>query len=109
MSETVLTICLLNERLSATAVHRDEVAGDPRRFKDSSERLAVVACADGPKPLLDEFERLPQIVTVLERADDRAMGVTVEGVPVELVVAVPKRFGTELVRATGSPECARWE
>ncbi|TML46900.1 MAG: hypothetical protein E6G19_00740, partial [Actinobacteria bacterium] len=38
-----------------------EVAGDPRRFKDSSERLAVVACADGPKPLLDEFERLPQI------------------------------------------------
>src|SRR6266550_941784 len=64
-----------------------EVAGDPRRFKDSSERLAVVACADAPKPVLDEFERLPQIVTVLERADDRTTGVTVEGVPVELVVA----------------------
>src|SRR6185312_9240713 len=31
-----------------------------------------------------------------------AIGVTVEGVPVELVVAEPKRFGTELVRATGS-------
>src|SRR5205809_4175599 len=79
-----------------------EVAGDPRPFKDSSERLAVVACADGPKPLLDEFERLPQIVTVLERADDRATGVTVEGVPVELVVAPRERFGTELLRATGS-------
>src|SRR5438552_8122771 len=46
-----------------------EVAGDPRRFKDSSERLAVVACADGPKSLLDEFERLPVIVTVLDRRD----------------------------------------
>ena len=29
---------------------------------------------------------------------------TVEGVPVELVVAEPRRFGTELVRATGSAE-----
>ena len=79
-----------------------EVAGDPRRFKDSSEQLAVVACADGPKPLLDQFERLPQIVTLLSRADDRATGVTVEGVPVELVVAPRDRFGTELLRATGS-------
>src|SRR5207244_8968448 len=74
----------------------------PRRFKDSSERLAVVACSDGPKPLLDEFERLAQIVTVLERSDDRSTGVTVEGVPVELVVAPGERFGTELLRATGS-------
>src|SRR5213076_1179164 len=79
-----------------------EVAGEPRRFKDSSERLAVVACADGPKPLLDEFERLPVIVTVLDRRDDRATGVTVEGVPVELVVSPPERFGTELLRATGA-------
>jgi DNA polymerase (family X) len=31
------------------------------------------------------------------------VGVTVEGVPVELVVAEPERFGTALVRATGSP------
>ena len=31
------------------------------------------------------------------------MGVTVEGVPIELVAAEPERFGTALVRATGSP------
>jgi DNA polymerase (family 10) len=79
-----------------------EVGGDPRRFKDSSERLAVVACSDGPKPLLDQFERLPQIVTLLERGDDRATGVTVEGIPVDLVVSPRSRFGTELLRATGS-------
>src|SRR5205085_893376 len=71
---------------------------------NTSERLAVVACAEGPKPLLDEFERLPQIVTVLERHADRVTGVTVEGVPVELVVAPRARFGTELLRATGSEE-----
>ncbi len=54
-------------------------------------------------PVLDAFEALPAIVAVLDRAGRRAHGVTVEGVPVELVVADPARFGTELVRATGSP------
>jgi DNA polymerase (family X) len=79
-------------------------AGDPRRYRDSSERLAVVSAADDPVTVLDAFESLPQIVTVLERSQRRAYGVTVEGVPVELVVAAPERFGSELIRATGAPE-----
>jgi DNA polymerase (family 10) len=54
--------------------------------------------------VLEEFEALPQIVAVVEREPRRALGVTVEGVPVELVVPEPGRLGTELVRATGSPE-----
>jgi DNA polymerase (family 10) len=81
-----------------------EVAGDPRRRKDSSEVFAVVCSASRPERLLERFETLPQIVSVVERAKRRAIGVTVEGVPVELVVAEPRRFGTELVRATGSAE-----
>jgi DNA polymerase (family X) len=79
-------------------------AGDPRRYRDSSERLAVIVAADDPVPALDAFESLPQIVAVLDRSERRSHGVTVEGTPVELVVAPPERFGTELVRATGSPE-----
>ncbi len=79
-------------------------AGDPRRYRDSSERLAVVAAADDPEPVLAAFEALPQIVSVLERSERRAYGVTVEGAPVELVVAAPASFGTELLRATGAPE-----
>ena len=79
-------------------------AGDPRRYRDSSERFAVVAAADEAAPVLDAFESLPPIVSVLERSQRRSYGVTVEGVPVELVVAEPARFGTELVRATGSPD-----
>jgi DNA polymerase (family 10) len=51
---------------------------------------------------LERFAELPQIVSVVERDAARAVGVTVEGVPVELVVAAPSRFGTELVRATGT-------
>ena len=79
-------------------------AGDPRRWRDASERLAVVVPSDDPAPVLEAFESLPQIVAVVERGERRALGVTVEGVPVELVVAEQTRLGTELVRATGSPE-----
>ncbi|MFL5921082.1 MAG: helix-hairpin-helix domain-containing protein, partial [Gaiellaceae bacterium] len=59
-------------------------AGDPRRWRDASERLAVVVPADDPVPVLEAFESLPQIVAVVERGERRALGVTVEGVPVEL-------------------------
>ena len=79
-------------------------AGDPRRWVDASEHLAVVCSARRPGPVLDRFASLPQIVAVVERQRRRALGVTVEGVPVELVVAEPERFGTEFVRATGSIE-----
>jgi len=79
-------------------------AGDPRRWRDASERLAVVVAATQAEPLLARFEALPQIVAVVERGERRALGVTVEGVPVELIVAEPARLGTELVRATGAPE-----
>ena len=81
-----------------------EAAGDPRRWRDASERLAVVVPADAAEQVLERFEALPQIVAVVEREPRRALGVTVEGVPVELLVAEPGRFGTELLRATGSPE-----
>jgi DNA polymerase (family 10) len=81
-----------------------EIAGDPRRWRDSSEVFAVVCSASKPAPVLERFEQLPQIVSILERAEQQAIGVTVEGVPVEVVVAEPRRFGTELLRATGSTE-----
>ena len=55
-----------------------------------------------PAPVLARFEALPQIVAVIERRERRARGLTVEGVPIDLVVAAPERFGTELLRATGS-------
>jgi DNA polymerase (family 10) len=53
--------------------------------------------------VLAQFASLPQVVAVVEQEARRAVGVTVEGVPIELVAAAPKQFGTALVRATGSP------
>jgi len=80
-----------------------EVAGDARRWRDSCELLAVVCAEHEARSALAGFAALPQIVAVVEQDDRRAVGVTVEGVAVQLIVAEPKRFGTALVRATGSP------
>jgi DNA polymerase (family X) len=80
-----------------------EVAGDVRRWRDSCELLAVVCAAPDPEPVLASFAALPQVVALVETDERRALGVTVEGVPIELVAAEPERFGTALVRATGSP------
>jgi len=79
-----------------------EAAGDVRRWCDSCEQLAVVCATQEPAAELDRFAALPQIVALIERGERRAVGVTVEGVPVELVAAEPERFGAALVRATGS-------
>ena len=79
-----------------------EVAGDARRWRDSCQRLAVVCAAAEAGPVLERFTSLPQVVALLDREERRALGVTVDGVPLELIVAAPERFGTELVRATGA-------
>jgi DNA polymerase (family 10) len=79
-----------------------EPAGDPRRWRDACERLAVVCAASDAEPVLARFAELPQIVAVVERGERRALGVTVEGVPVELVAAEPGAAGTALLRATGA-------
>jgi DNA polymerase (family X) len=77
-------------------------AGDVRRWRDLCEELVVVCAAADPSAPLAGFAALAQIVAIVEQGEDRAVGLTMEGVPVELVVARPERFGTALLRATGS-------
>ena len=81
-----------------------EIAGAARRYAELAHELAVVCVSDDPEPVLDRFAGLAGIVAVLERGDRRAVGLTVDGVPVTLVVARAAAFGTELVRASGSAE-----
>src|SRR4051812_5166503 len=77
-----------------------QVAGDVRRWRDSCELLAVVCAASDPAPVLARFAELPHIVALVEQGAERAVGVTIEGVPIEVVVAEPSAFGTALLRAT---------
>ncbi len=99
------TLLLHRARALLDAIAADlggEIAGDVRRWKDAPETFAVVCRGEHAEAIIDRFERHPQIVAVVEREGRRAIGVTVEGIPVELVVATPQTFGTELMRATGS-------
>jgi DNA polymerase (family 10) len=76
------------------------VAGEVRRWRDVVHELAVVTTAPDA---LARLESSPTLVAVVEREPTRAVAVTVEGLPVEIVVAEPHAFGTALLRATGSP------
>src|SRR4051794_13413890 len=78
------------------------VAGDARRWRDVCEHLAVVCAAADPRPVLTRFAELPQIVALLSAQERCVVGLTVDGLPVEVVVAAPERFGTALVEATGA-------
>jgi DNA polymerase (family 10) len=74
-------------------------AGDLRRGCELVHRLVLVSKEPGA---LDRFVAQPEVVAVLERDQRHAVGVTVEGIPVELVAARAESFGTDLLRATGS-------
>ena len=76
------------------------VAGQVRRWCEVVHELAVVTTAPDALERLDSSATL---VAVVERDADRAVAVTVEGLPVEVVVTTPGAFGTALLRATGSP------
>jgi DNA polymerase (family X) len=91
------------ELLSGIAGGLDaEVAGDARRWCESCRDLVVVCASHDPAPPLAAFAQLPQIVAVVEQTERSAIGVTVDGVAVELVIATPETFGSALIRATGS-------
>jgi DNA polymerase (family 10) len=53
-----------------------------------------------PDEVRAAFSALPEIVALI----DHDLGVSLDGTPVELVIARPELLGTALLRATGSPE-----
>jgi DNA polymerase (family X) len=74
-------------------------AGELRRGCELVHRIVLVS--EDPAAL-ERFAAQPEVIAMLERDERHAVGVTVEGIPVELVAARRERFGAELLRATGS-------
>ncbi len=75
------------------------VAGDPRRWNDQPRQLAIVVGSDDPADVRARFAAADDIVLV--KGD---VGLTREGVAVELVVSPPLELGAALLRATGPTE-----
>jgi len=80
------------------------VAGPARRFCELAFELCVVVSSDRPSATIERFAALPQIMTLLERSERRSTGLTLDGIPITLLVATDETLGTELIRATGSHE-----
>ena len=98
-----LNRALRAHRRDRRAPRRASPPATPRRWCDLSHQLAVVVGERRPARARSRgSQALPEIVSIAERDEHRALGVTVDGVPVELVVAPPHELGTALVRATGS-------
>jgi DNA polymerase (family 10) len=91
-------LALASELAAATDA---TLAGELRRGCELVHRIALVSRSPDA---LEGFAAHPAVVALLEREERRAVGVTVEGIPVELVAAAAGRYGTELLRATGSAE-----
>jgi DNA polymerase (family 10) len=75
-------------------------AGEARRWKESATRLAVAVATKEPDAIRARFAALPEVVALVEPD----IGLTLDGIAVELHLAPPETFGTALLAATGSPE-----
>jgi DNA polymerase (family 10) len=97
-------LLLLNRARMLTAEIAEAVGGLPagpaRRWRDATDRLAVVVPTSDPDGVRRRFAALPEIVTMVSEN----AGLTLDGVLVELVTTAPDALGTALLRATGSPE-----
>jgi DNA polymerase (family 10) len=102
--EQPATMLLLHRARALTAQLAEALGGIPagpaRRWAEAADRLAVVAPTTEPDAVRRRFAALPEIVTLVSEN----VGLTLEGLPVELVTTPPEATGTALLRATGSPE-----
>ena len=85
----------LSERVAAAL--GGHAAGEARRWEDASRRLAIVVPTTEPQRVRARFSELPEIVTMV----GRDVGLTLDGVEVELHVPLPEALGSSLLRATG--------
>ncbi|MDQ3850688.1 MAG: DNA polymerase/3'-5' exonuclease PolX [Actinomycetota bacterium] len=84
------------------AAHRVELAGSARRCADSVKDLDVIATAADPAALCAALGDLEVIESASSPGPHAARGRTHSGLPVDLRVVTPDRFGNLLQHFTGS-------
>ena len=88
------------------ARRRDRGGARRRARRRSAPRLRPLDAVRGRRPRgrgARRFERLPQIVSVLERSADRSVGVTAEGYPIEVRSPRPSASGRRSCGRPGRP------
>ncbi|HEY6803092.1 MAG TPA: PHP domain-containing protein [Pyrinomonadaceae bacterium] len=83
-------------------VKRVEIAGDVRRWRETTTELTIVASSSRTSDLLDHFARYPMLVRVLEQNLESCMALLNTGIKVTLTAVSPNEFAFALLQATGS-------
>jgi DNA polymerase (family 10) len=78
------------------------VAGSIRRMRETVGNINLVAAVGNQAALVEALGRLPEIAEVQEPTPAFVPAASTIGAEVQVVAAAPERFGTELLRWTGS-------
>lgn len=87
---------------AAAGVTRADYAGALRRGHEHISELSLVATGRGPQAALSAFARFPRVEGVLERGASRVAVRLAGGLRASLEWVEPERYGSALVRLTGS-------
>jgi DNA polymerase (family 10) len=85
-------------------VSRAEVAGSYRRCKETVHDLDFLVATKRPKPVLEEFVKMPGVTQVLGHGDTKASVLLESGMQCDLRVVTNEEFACALVYFTGSKE-----
>jgi DNA polymerase (family X) len=81
-----------------------EAAGSLRRMRATIGDIDLLAAASDPRPIMEAFTKLPQVLQVLGQGDVKASVEFNNRIRAQLWVQPPERFGSALVYATGSKD-----
>lgn len=83
-------------------VLRADPLGSLRRMIATIGDLDFSACSEKPSEIIEYFCKMPGVVKVLERGEDRASVVINSGLRLDLLVGKPESYGALLQHFTGS-------
>jgi DNA polymerase (family X) len=94
---------VLEHMRGAPGVTAAEIAGDLRRRTETVDRVDVVVASTTPAAARTHALALPGVVSVTESGPEAYRAVLDSGLPLEVRVSRPERYGAELLHATGAP------
>ena len=93
-------IALLRER--CPEITEIELTGSIRRFRETTGDIDMVAAAEHPKAVVDEFSKLPGVARIEMHGEDRCRIALQTGFSADLRVMHPRHWGSLLKHFTGS-------
>jgi DNA polymerase (family 10) len=98
---------LLASLRSMPGVEAAEPAGQLRRWMETVDAIEIAVSTRDPAGVVERISLHPLVSNLSVSEPGRAEGSLVSGVPLRVGLGPPERFGSVLLRATGSP--GHWE